>query len=93
MLDFLSALMIKQQRYLEGTVYILNSTSLVKRLIPLLEQNDFDLIHVFFDNDRAGQKAKMVFLESYSNLSVVNMQTFYEGFDDVNAYWVSRLKG
>ena len=93
MLDFLSALMIKKQMYLEGTVYILNSTSLVKRLIPLLEKNNFELIHTFFDNDRAGETAKTTLLEFCPNPSVINIQTFYEGFDDLNEYWVNRLKG
>lgn len=92
MLDFLSALMMKKQMYLEGTVYVLNSTSLVKRLIPLLEKNDFELIHTFFDNDRAGENAKTTLLELCPNPSIVNVQTFYDGFDDVNEYWVNRLK-
>ena len=93
MLDFLSALMIKRQRYLEGTVYVLNSTSLVKRLIPLLEKNNFELIHTFFDNDRAGEDAKTTLLEFCPNPSAINIQTFFEGFDDVNEYWVNKLKG
>jgi len=92
MLDFLSALMIKKQMYLEGTVYILNSTSLVKRLIPLLEKNDFELIHTFLDNDRAGENAKTTLLEFCPNSLIVNVQTFYDGFDDVNEYWVNQLK-
>jgi hypothetical protein len=92
MLDFLSALMMKKQQYLEGTVYILNSTGLIKRLIPLLEKNDFGLIHTFFDNDAAGENAKTTLLELCPNPSVINVQTFYEGFGDVNEYWVNRLK-
>jgi hypothetical protein len=92
MLDFLSALMMKKQSYLEGTVYILNSTSLVKKLIPLLVQNNFELIHVFFDNDDAGENAKAMLLAFCPNPSVLKIQTFYAEFNDVNEYWVSLLK-
>lgn len=93
MLDFLSALMLKRQRYLEGTVYVLNSTSLVKRVIPLLEKKDFEIIHTFFDNDRAGDEARATLLDLYTKPSIINIQTFYNEFDDVNEYWVNRLKG
>ena len=88
MLDFLSALMMKNQLYLEGTVYILNTTSLVKRLIPELEKNEFELVHTFFDNDNAGKEAESKLLELYSNSSIIRSQTFYNDFLDVNEYWV-----
>ncbi|MFK7948851.1 MAG: toprim domain-containing protein [Saprospiraceae bacterium] len=92
MLDFLSALMMKRQMYLDGTVYILNSTSLIKRLIPLLEENDFELIHAFFDNDKAGNIAKTTLFELYHNSSIIKVQSFYNNFNDVNDYWVNWLK-
>ena len=92
MLDFLSALMMKNQMYLEGTVYILNTTSLVKRLIPELEKNEFELIHTFFDNDKAGKEAENTLLELYSNSSIFQFQTFFKDFSDVNEYWVDFMK-
>lgn len=92
MLDFLSALMMKKQMYLEGTVYILNTTSLVKRLIPKLEKGDFNLVHTFFDNDKGGRNAENLLLSLYSNSSICRSQTFYKDFIDVNDYWVGFLK-
>ena len=56
--------------------------------VVLLEKNDFELIHTFFDNDRAGENAKTTLLEFCPNPSAINIQTFFEGFDDVNEYWV-----
>lgn len=88
MLDFLSALMMKKQMYLEGTVYVLNTTSLIKRLISELEKNEFELVHTFFDNDNAGKEAESKLLELYSNSSTIRSQTFYNDFLDVNEYWV-----
>ncbi|MGB0861523.1 MAG: toprim domain-containing protein [Saprospiraceae bacterium] len=92
MLDFLSALMMKNKMYLEGTVYILNTTSLVKRLIPQLEKNDFKLVHTFFDNDKGGREAENTLLSLYKNSSICRSQVFYEDFVDVNDYWVDFLK-
>ena len=92
MLDFLSALMMKNQMYLEGTVYILNTTSLVKRLIPKLEKGDFDLVHTFFDNDKSGREAENLLLSLYSSSSICRSQTFYKDFIDVNDYWVDFSK-
>lgn len=92
MLDFLSALMMKKQRYLKGTVYILNTTSLVKRLIPQLEKNNFELVHTFFDNDKAGREAEETLLELAPNRSIFRSQTFFKDFKDVNDYWVDFLK-
>lgn len=92
MLDFLSALMMKNQMYLEGTVYILNTTSLVKRLIPQLEKNDFELVHTFFDNDKGGREAENLLLSLYSNSPICHSQSFYEDFVDVNDYWVDFSK-
>jgi hypothetical protein len=92
MLDFLSALMMKNQMYLEGTVYILNTTSLVKRLVPNLEKGNFELIHTFFDNDKGGREAQNTLLKLYSNSSICHTQTFYKDFADINDYWVDYLK-
>lgn len=85
MLDFLSVLELKNTLTLEGQVIILNSTNLVKRIIPFLEFHSFTTIYTFFDNDKAGKKA-LTGLKSAFKHPDIQPQTFYYGYSDVNDY-------
>ncbi|MGB1216546.1 MAG: toprim domain-containing protein [Saprospiraceae bacterium] len=90
MLDYLSLLMMKQIESLDGDVFILNSTSLVKRLIPILENQKIESIHTFFDNDDGGRKALKKLQDSYSQPFKIHQADFYDDYEDVNDFWVSQ---
>ncbi len=89
MLDYLSALEIKGTTTLDGDVVILNSTTLVSRLLPFLKQGQYKTVYTFFDNDRAGAEALARLVQGSGHLDI-RQQAFYAGFKDLNEYWVGR---
>ena len=88
MFDYLSYIVLhsrvvnKRIIFLEGEVIILNSTSMVKRIIPYLKQRQFSEVLSFFDNDKAGEKGLALLQEQFK----VTQQTFFHRFKDVNEY-------
>jgi 5S rRNA maturation endonuclease (ribonuclease M5) len=91
MLDFLSALVMKRAMTLDGIVIVLNGSSMVKRVIPVLEGKDINTIHVFTDNDAAGEQAHQKIRELYPSEKILK-HTFYDSFKDVNEYVVNKFK-
>lgn len=89
MLDYLSALVIKKVNRLNGLVIVLNGTALVKRIVPVLEGRNIGELHIFMDNDTAGQDALQTICNLYPDANLIP-HTFYEGYDDVNDYLVNR---
>ncbi len=88
MFDYLSYIVLysrvirKRIIFLDGEVIILNTTSMVKRIIPYLAKRQFLEILSFFDNDRAGEKGLALLQEQFK----VQKQTFFQQFKDVNEY-------
>ena len=92
MFDYLSYIVLhsrvikKRIVFLDGEVIILNSTSMVKRILPYLKQRQFSEILTFFDKDKAGEKGLALLQEQFS----IEQQDFYQ--EDVNEYLVSHSK-
>ena len=88
MFDYLSYIVLHSRIinnriiFLDGEVIILNTTSMVKRIIPYLAKRQFSEILSFFDNDRAGEKGLILLQEQFK----VQQQTFFQQFKDVNEY-------
>ena len=91
MLDYLSALILKKSNTLNGKVFILNSTSMIKKVIGILKKESPEVIYTFFDNDKSGRKA-IEKLQASINPKLIQAQTFYQDFNDVNEYLVQTLK-
>lgn len=91
MLDFLSALMLKKSETLNGKIIILNSTSMMKKVISMLKNENFGTIYTFLDNDKAGQEAFNQ-LQKEILKERLQPQTFYQDFKDVNEYLVAKRK-
>lgn len=85
-LDYLSVLEMKNDTEMDGDVVVLNSTSLKNRILDLLEERQYQTIFTFFDNDKAGQEA-LQYLQTKTNHPDIRQQTFFDGFEDVNAWW------
>ena len=88
-MDYLSFLTLRQKSRpsypdLDKQDYlILNSVSnLSKALYPL---GNYEKIHCFFDNDRAGMKAVQELYEEYG-LRVRDSSRIYNGYKDLNDY-------
>ncbi|MBP1838639.1 toprim domain-containing protein [Formosa algae] len=80
--DFLSYLTLKKHIPKENFI-ILNSTSLVKKVIDLL--NDYSIIKLFLDNDEAGNIATNILTENFQN-KVIDNRIHYKNYNDLNDY-------
>ncbi len=78
-MDFLSALTFFDMVRFNGTVIILNSLSLLNRVVPLLKDKK---IYLFLDNDTAGKRALELLRDS--NLDLVNCSKYYKDYKDFN---------
>lgn len=87
--DYLSVLEAKNDTKLDSDVVVLNSTSLKNRILDLFQERQYQTIFTFFDNDKAGQNA-LQYLNDKSKHPDIRQQTFFDGFEDVNAWWQSR---
>lgn len=88
-MDYLSFLTLEERKKEnKNLIYnrdhlILNSLSFLSKAIPRL--NNYRELHLFFDNDEAGQKAvKELTLNSGS--TIIDCSTLYRGFKDVNDF-------
>ena len=84
--DFLSYLTLKKEIPKENFI-ILNSTSLVKKTIGLLD--NYALIKLFFDNDESGNKATDFLLENI-NSKIIDNRVYYKKHNDLNHYLAHR---
>lgn len=85
--DFLSYLTLKKEVPEEDFI-ILNSTSMVKKVIELL--NNYSEIKVFFDNDEAGDRATNLVLESTKS-SASDKRVHYKKYNDLNDFLINRI--
>ena len=81
-IDFLSFIELtndeKQYDYL-----IMNSTSLTNKTIEYLSTNQFQEIHLYLDNDKAGNLCTEELLNHFSNaLDARKKYHFYKDFND-----------
>lgn len=84
--DFLSYLTLKKKVPDEDYV-ILNSTSLVKKVLELVRE--YSEIKVFFDNDEAGDKATTFLLDNIKD-KVTDYRIYYKNYNDLNEYLLAR---
>ncbi|MFK5856611.1 MAG: toprim domain-containing protein [Bacteroidota bacterium] len=85
--DFLSALTYFEVEELKGTVIILNSVSLVHKIVPKLIS--FPVVNSFLDNDSPGKQA---FCEiTKTNQAIINQsQIIYPTYNDFNDFIVDQ---
>ena len=95
-MDYLSFLTLRLERCpdrpeLDGQDYIvLNSTSnLSKAIHPL---GDYERIHCFLDNDKAGMEAVQELREEYG-LRIRDASHIYGGYNDLNDFLCSKRSG
>ncbi|NJB82807.1 toprim domain-containing protein [Wenyingzhuangia aestuarii] len=84
--DLLSYFSLKKEIPKENFI-ILNSTSLVKKAINLL--NDYTEIRLFLDNDKAGNEATD-FLIKNVNGKIIDNRIHYKNFNDLNDYLMNK---
>ncbi|OAD42949.1 toprim domain-containing protein [Polaribacter atrinae] len=84
--DFLSYLTLKKEIPKENFI-ILNSTSMIKKVIDLL--GDYSIIKVFLDNDTSGDQATNFLIENTNN-KIIDKRIDYKNFNDLNDYLMNQ---
>lgn len=84
--DYLSYLSIKKEIPKENFI-ILNTTSLVKKTIELLDE--YSTIKLFFDNDEAGNKSTNIIVENASG-KIIDNRIHYKNYNDLNEFLMNQ---
>jgi hypothetical protein len=90
-MDFLSYLSKDQPSQPVGAVLVLNTTNLWRRALPFIADPRFQEVRLYLDNDAAGDAAtRKLFENAQTPSKLVDMRSYYEGYDDLNAWLLSR---
>lgn len=84
--DFLSYLTLKKDIPAEDFI-ILNSTAMIKKAIELIA--NYSEIKVFFDNDKAGDKALECLIQN-TKIKIIDHRIYYKNYKDLNEYLINR---
>jgi hypothetical protein len=84
--DWLSYMSLKKEITKENFI-ILNSTSMIKKVIDLL--GEYSIIKVFLDNDTSGDQATNFLIENTNN-KIIDKRIHYKNFNDLNDYLVNQ---
>ena len=76
MTDFLSLLMLLGTESLQGDALILHSLSSYSKAVRLLEREDYQTLHLFLDNNPAGEKGAAQFLTAYPHRAISHSKLF-----------------
>ena len=86
-IDFLSFLTLKKLRQPETDVLILNSIAFKNKAVSFINNQNYDSIDMWLNNDKAGKETLHFFIEN-TNCAVVPQNHFYRDFNDVNEFLV-----
>ena len=90
-MDFLSMLTIYETHKHHSTIIVLNSLSLLPRLLDNLVHFE-GTIYTWYDNDKAGKSATEIILhwaKEHPDIQLQTMNHSYDGFKDVNEWLCS----
>lgn len=89
-MDFLSYLSADRPDQPAGAVLVLNSTNLWRRALPYIGDPRFEEVRLYLDNDDAGNAATQQLFEQAETTKLVDMRSYYAGFEDLNAWLLGR---
>lgn len=90
-LDFLSYLSLKKLADPECAVLVLNSTNLWRQALPYLQNDRFEQVVLFLDNDKAGDAVTRKLFENVDDSSkLADMRVRYADYEDLNAWWLRK---
>jgi hypothetical protein len=84
--DFLSYLTLKNEIPKENFI-ILNSTSMIKKVIGLI--GNYSFINAFLDNDTSGDKATNFLIKNVNN-EIIDNRIHYKNYNDLNDYLMNQ---
>ena len=83
MTDFLSLLVMMNSRNLSGDSIILHSLSSFSKAAEVIRREDYQTIHTFLDNNRAGQEGAQRFQEAFPG-RVTSQSSLFAPHTDLN---------
>jgi len=83
-IDYLSYLDITKNAHISDYI-ILNSVSLLDKALELI-QGKYELIELYFDNDKAGNEATEKIIKNISRGRVIDKRKKYQEYKDLNEY-------
>ena len=86
--DFISYLILKKEATNEDFI-ILNSTAMIKKVLPKLE--NYNRLKIYVDNDTSGDIA-LDFICKNSNRKIEDFRIYYKGFKDLNEYIINKSR-
>ena len=70
---------------------VLNRTNLLQRALPYINDLHFEEVHLYYDNDDAGESATCKLFEAgHTPLKLADMRSYYKGYDDLNAWLIGQ---
>lgn len=89
-IDFLTLATLKKRAYPIDDAIILNSLSFLQQTTNHLISKGYETVFVWFDNDNAGDKAKVImkeWAENHPNIILRDMAEVYIPYNDVNEWY------
>jgi 5S rRNA maturation endonuclease (ribonuclease M5) len=83
-MDFLAFLSYQGINQFQNSVIILNSVSLRKQALDIINNYHFSKIYLFLDNDDAGVTTKQFFIDHLKNQHITDKSNLYKGYKDFN---------
>ena len=87
--DLLSLISYDSDFSIKADLLVLNSVAFVKRVPDYLK--DYRQVVLYLDRDKAGKKATEFLLGV--NSRAVDKSELYEGYEDVNQWWITKADG
>ena len=84
MTDFLSLLVLMGTEKLKGDAIVMHSLSSFQRVVKIVEEGGYNQINTFLDNNPAGQKGTLRFLEVFPGGMVTSYSDIFAPHIDLN---------
>ncbi len=87
--DFLSLVMLEGRKP-DATVIVLNSVSKRESALETIRKLNPKIVELYPDHDVAGKPLVEYFKTGLTNSEVMDKSAFYQGYDDLNEWYVKR---
>ena len=89
MFDLLSLVTLNETQIKVSDIIILNSIAFINDIETYL--NKYELVHLYLDNDKAGQQTTKFLMKNYKN--VLDQSSIYKNHNDLNALLCHEKRG
>ena len=87
--DYLTWLSMRELVEPDCGVVILHSVALRRRALKAITDHGFGRIVLYLDHDQGGRDTTAFFQQELGNRNIVDRSSTYQGFKDLNEWWVA----